>query len=90
MATAQVERVVIAGLPVNVFTKSTPISDLTGDVAVLFFLHGREGAASDLVRHVNDLFRVLRENWAHLKGEKELVVATFVSRAVSSPFGLML
>ncbi|GJE97372.1 alpha/beta hydrolase [Phanerochaete sordida] len=39
--------VVVAGLPVHVFSR-IGLGDITGQVAVLFFLHGRQGAAREL------------------------------------------
>ncbi|KAI0093154.1 Alpha/Beta hydrolase protein [Irpex rosettiformis] len=71
----------IAGLPVNVYT-STPLSSITGNVAVFFFLHGRSGSAADLEPKIQQIFNRVEVNKAEggKKQERELVVVTFDQR----------
>ena len=66
--------VVVAGQPVHIFSRVN-LSEITGQVAVFFFLHGRKEAARDyddraesIVRQVaakgqSVLYSVLLVNW---------------------------
>ena len=72
------QTVVVAGLPVHVFTR-TPLEETSGDVAVLFFLHGRTGKATDMDSIVYGVFkRIAGAQSAGSAKSKELVVVTIV------------
>ncbi|GJJ08657.1 hypothetical protein Clacol_002876 [Clathrus columnatus] len=49
------EEIVVSGIKVNVFS-NTNISEQGHPVAILFFLHGRQGSASDLDSLVSNIF----------------------------------
>ena len=71
--------VVVGGLPVHVFSNGA-LEDVSGSVAVLFFLHGRMGSAAQVTPVVEGLFRKLGEIETAAQGaKKQLVVATIVS-----------
>ena len=66
--------VVVAGLPVHVFSR-IGLGDITGEVAVLFFLHGRQGAARELDGRAESIISQVAS-----KGQSntELLVVTLV------------
>lgn len=75
--------VVVGGLPVHVYSNGA-LQDLSGNVAVLFFLHGRGGSSGEIEPTVHDLFDALEERRAagSEQASKQLVVATYVCRLV--------
>ena len=73
---------VIAGLPVHVYSERH-LTEHHGPVAVLFFLHGRTGSAKSIEWIVEDtLKQVGQKRRCHGKTALDLVVVTFVSRAM--------
>lgn len=78
--------VTVGGLPVHVFSSAAdgPLDTFTGDVALLFFLHGRQGSAAQVVHTVHDLFTEL-SGLTGKKKEIKLLVATYVSHSTYSP-----
>ena len=72
---------IVAGLPVHVFSKD-PLKDVSGDVAVLFFLHGRMGSADGVEPVVHLLFEEIHKKVTDTESRevaKELIVVTYVS-----------
>lgn len=76
---------VIAGLPVHVYTERH-LSAHTEPVAVMFFLHGRTGSAKSIEWIAEDAIRQAGMKRKCGKAAMELIVVTFVSRE----FGLEL
>ena len=79
------ETIIVAGLPVHVFSRDS-LSTLSGDVALLFFLHGRTGSSEQVEPVVNALFKVINGTLAGDSARpllKELIVVTFVSTSIS-------
>jgi hypothetical protein len=69
------ERLVVAGLDLQVFRVNAGEGPSDKPVVVLFFLHGRFGSSEDLIPAVEGLFA----KWTHTQGLKEIIVVTFVS-----------
>lgn len=74
--TVSKQTVGIAGLPVHVYSNRI-LGEITGKVAVLFFLHGRTRSAFKIERFVQEILRHLSEKAGTM--EVELLVVTFVS-----------
>lgn len=72
-AMAQFEHFLIAGLHVNVFTRS-PLTASDRPVIVLFFLHGRHGSALG----IRDQIEVILERSQGPQDAYELLVVAFV------------
>ena len=68
---------VIAGLPITAYSLG-PLSDVSGKIAVLFFLHGRAGSAKDVEWGVEDALKRIAEKKSEGKQAIELVVVSFV------------
>jgi hypothetical protein len=66
---------VVGGLPVHVHTSSR--SDNTKPVAILFFLHGRNGEVGKLENYISDIYSQVLDQEHDLK--HELVIVSFVS-----------
>lgn len=75
--TVSKQTVGIAGLPVHVYSNRV-LGEITGKVAVLFFLHGRTRSASKIGRFVEEILRHLSEKVGTT--EVELLVVTFDQR----------
>lgn len=67
--------IVLAGLPVHVFSK-TDLGEISGNVAVLFLQHGRTGSARGIDNVAETIVKQVAE-----KGQSKitLLVVTFVS-----------
>ena len=76
--------IVVGGLPVHVFSSAAdgPLDSLTGKVALLFFLHGRQGSAAQVARVVQDFFDKLSGLNTGKGKDIKLLVATYVSTLV--------
>lgn len=71
--------IVIAGLPVHIHSDRA-WTDHTGPVAVLFFLHGRNGTAKGIQWIAEDALKRVAEQKKKDKSAIDLIVVTFVSR----------
>ena len=69
---------VIAGLPVHVYSERA-WTEKSGPVAVMFFLHGRNGTAKSVEWIVEDMLKRVAEQKKTNKAALDLVVVTFVS-----------
>lgn len=74
--------VVVAGLPVHVFSTAS-LSDITGKVAVLFFIHGRKETAREYDDRAESIVKQVASKG---KSSIDLLVVTFV-RDLHSRFG---
>ena len=73
------QTIVIAGLPVHVYSERH-LTEHNGPVAVMFFLHGRNGDAKGIEWIVEDTMKqVAQKRRCHNKDALELVMVTFVS-----------
>lgn len=77
-ASVSKQTVVVGGLPVHIYTNGA-LETLSGNVAVLFFLHGREGSSAQIEPVVHGVFKTLAGVSAGAQGAKELVIAAYVS-----------
>ncbi|EJF57019.1 hypothetical protein DICSQDRAFT_140743 [Dichomitus squalens LYAD-421 SS1] len=73
------ETVVVAGLPVNVFSDRGATKPET-PVAVMFLLHGRTGSAKRMETYVNDFFEEIRARRSAHKGSQDLIIVTIDQR----------
>ena len=79
------ETLVVAGLPVNVFSdpESGGRAEINGSVVVMFLLHGRTGSARRMETYVTDIFeeiRARRREDAEARSEvRDLLIVTIVS-----------
>lgn len=69
---------VIAGLPVNIFTERS-WTERSGDVAILFFLHGRNGTAKSIQWVTEATLKHVAAERKKDKSATELIIVTFVS-----------
>ena len=81
------ETIVVAGLPVNVFSdpESGGRAEVNASVVVIFLLHGRTGSARRMETYVTDIFAEIRarrgaDAGAQLQAQ-ELLIVTIVSSA---------
>ena len=80
------ETIVIAGLPVNVFSDKDAAKADT-PVVVMFLLHGRTGSARRMETYVHDIFEEIRARRSVHTGEKaaqDLIIVTIVSPSRSA------
>ncbi|EKM53986.1 uncharacterized protein PHACADRAFT_257525 [Phanerochaete carnosa HHB-10118-sp] len=68
--------VVVAGLPVHVFS-GTSLSEITGKVAILFFIHGREETAREYDGRAESIVKQVASKG---KSSTDLLVVTFDQR----------
>ncbi len=73
------QNVVVAGLPVNIFTERR-WTERSGPVAILFFLHGRNGTAKSIQWVAEATLKHVAELRKKDKSATELVIVTFVSK----------
>lgn len=71
---------VVAGLPVTVYSEQ-PYLDVSGPVAILFFLHGRNGSAKAIEWIAQDTIKQVAEKRKGDADATDLLVVTFVSVA---------
>lgn len=69
---------IIAGLPVHVYSGKT-ITERSGPVAILFFLHGRTGTAKSIEWAAEDAIKAVEVKRKKDKSALDLVVVTIVS-----------
>ena len=76
--------IVVGGLPVHIFSSAadSPLDAITGQVALLFFLHGRQGSAAQVARVVQEFFDKLSRLNTGKRKDIKLLVATYVSTLV--------
>ena len=80
------ETIVIAGLPVNVFSDKDA-AKAESPVVIMFLLHGRTGSARRMETYVHDIFEEIRARRSAHGGEKaaqDLIIVTIVSPSGSS------
>ena len=76
------ENVVVAGIQADVFSRSRAHGPAGAEVAVMFLLHGRGGAARKMEVYVEGLFEELASVGGGGASRRELVIVTFVSARV--------
>ena len=80
------ETIVVAGLPVNVFSDKDAAKAET-PVVIMFLLHGRTGSARRMETYVHDIFEEIRARRSVHTGEKaaqDLIIVTIVSPSRSA------
>ncbi len=73
---------VVAGLPVTVYSERAS-AEKKGPVAILFFLHGRNGSAKSIEWVAEDTIKHIEHKRKHDKAALDMIIVTFVSTAHS-------